>query len=100
MPALPDRRATDVPPKVDVAIVGGGYTGLAAARALARTGASVAVLEAERIGWGASARDGGIVHAGYQVGPRALQRKYGAGLAPGLGRQTLEADRRGPEPSA
>jgi glycine/D-amino acid oxidase-like deaminating enzyme len=93
MPALPDRRATDLPAKVDVAIVGGGYTGLAAGRALARTGASVAVLEAERIGWGASARNGGIVHAGYQFGPRELQRKYGLGLAHELWHETLDAYR-------
>ena len=42
-----------------MAIVGGGYTGLAAARALARRGADVTVLERHTIGWGASSRNGG-----------------------------------------
>jgi glycine/D-amino acid oxidase-like deaminating enzyme len=91
MPALADRRDTELPAKVDVAVVGGGYTGLAAARALARSGASVVVLEAERLGWGASTRNGGIVHAGYQFGPRELQRRYGLGPAHELWHEALEA---------
>ncbi len=46
---------------VDLAVVGGGYSGLSAAREAARCGASVAVLEAGRIGCGASGRNGGFV---------------------------------------
>jgi glycine/D-amino acid oxidase-like deaminating enzyme len=91
MPALPDRRATDLPRKVDAVVIGGGYTGLAAARALARTGRSVAVLEAERLGFGASTRNGGIVHPGYQFGPRALQRKYGLARGHELWQDALDA---------
>ncbi len=91
MPALPDRRAADLPAKVDVAVIGGGYTGLAAAHALARSGASVAVLEAERLGWGASTRNGGIVHAGYQFGSRELKRRHGLGLGHELWHEALEA---------
>lgn len=48
----------------DVAVVGGGFTGLAAARQLAKAGAKVAVLEAERVGWGASGRNGGHLNNG------------------------------------
>ncbi|TIS52360.1 FAD-binding oxidoreductase [Mesorhizobium sp.] len=48
----------------DVAIIGGGFTGLAAARQLAKAGARVAVLEAERVGWGASGRNGGHLNNG------------------------------------
>lgn len=50
--------------KVDVAIVGGGFTGLSAALALAKSGASVAVLEAGRVVGEASGRNGGHCNNG------------------------------------
>jgi len=62
---------------LDVVVVGGGYTGLAAARHLARVGATVAVIERERIGFGASSRNGGQVLTGLKVGPAALVARYG-----------------------
>ena len=43
--------AQSLPERVDVAVIGGGFTGLAAARALARGGASVVALEARSFGW-------------------------------------------------
>ncbi len=49
---------------VDVAIVGGGFTGVASALTLAERGYSVAVVEANRVGWGASGRNGGQLIAG------------------------------------
>jgi gamma-glutamylputrescine oxidase len=48
----------------DVVIIGGGYTGLSAALHLAEAGVDVALLEAERVGWGASGRNGGQLHSG------------------------------------
>jgi glycine/D-amino acid oxidase-like deaminating enzyme len=91
MPALPDRTGGDLPDSVDAVIVGGGYTGLAAARALASGGATVVVLEAQTLGWGASTRNGGIAHPGYKWGPRSLVKRYGQELARELYRDTVEA---------
>ncbi len=48
----------------DVAVIGGGFTGLAAARQLAKGGAKVVVLEADRVGSGASGRNGGHLNNG------------------------------------
>ncbi|OHV81945.1 FAD-binding oxidoreductase [Ensifer sp. LCM 4579] len=48
----------------DVAVIGGGFTGLGAAWQLAKAGAKVVVLEAERVGWGASGRNGGHLNNG------------------------------------
>ena len=50
---------------VDVAVVGAGYTGLYTALRLAQAGRSVALLEASRVGWGASGRNGGQVIRGF-----------------------------------
>ena len=50
----PARVGQGVPDRVDVAVAGAGFTGLSAARALASGGASVAVFEAESVGFGAS----------------------------------------------
>jgi glycine/D-amino acid oxidase-like deaminating enzyme len=65
--------------RVEVAVIGGGYTGLAAARHLAGThGLDAAVLEAHRIGWGASGRNGGfaLVSVG-KLGLEERVRKWG-----------------------
>jgi gamma-glutamylputrescine oxidase len=50
--------------KADVAIIGGGYTGLSAALHLAEAGIDPVVVEAEQVGWGASGRNGGQLHSG------------------------------------
>ncbi len=72
MPSLPDRSGRALPDTADVVVIGGGYTGINAARELARTGSTVTLLEAHTLGFGASTRNGGIVHAGYKWGPRQL----------------------------
>jgi glycine/D-amino acid oxidase-like deaminating enzyme len=69
--------AQPLPETVDVAVVGAGFTGLSAARTLAKGGARVAVLEAENVGWGASCRNGGMVLTGLKLGIPALMRRYG-----------------------
>jgi glycine/D-amino acid oxidase-like deaminating enzyme len=70
--------------KVDVAVIGGGFTGLSAALALARRGASVAVLEAGRVGAGASGRTGGHVNNGTSHDYAGLAASLGADLARAL----------------
>jgi len=78
-----------LPEKVDVAIVGGGFCGLSAARVLAQRGVHVVLLEAETLGWGASCRNGGMVLTGMKLpvptlitryGREAVQRMYAASL--------------------
>src|SRR6201997_3793917 len=66
-----------LPQTVDVAVIGAGFTGLSAARTLAKKGTSVAVLEAETIGWGASSRNGGMVLTGMKLGVNKLISMYG-----------------------
>lgn len=66
---------------VDIAVVGGGFTGIATAVELAERGFSVAVCEANRIGWGASGRNGGQVTgslSGDQAMLKQLRRTHGA----------------------
>src|SRR5689334_17171949 len=91
MPAIPERADKPLPEVVDVVVVGGGYTGVAAARELASHGAKVALLEANHLGWGASTRNGGIAHPGFKWGPRSLVRRYGEDLAREVYRESVEA---------
>ncbi len=67
----------DFPDSVDVAVVGGGYCGLSAARTLAKRGVNVAVFEAETFGWGASSRNGGMVLTGMKLSVPTLVKRYG-----------------------
>src|SRR5438093_1201573 len=69
--------APELPDSVDVAVIGGGYCGLSAARALAKRGVSAAVLEAETFGWGASSRNGGMVLTGLKLPVPKLIKRYG-----------------------
>jgi glycine/D-amino acid oxidase-like deaminating enzyme len=63
--------------RVDVAVVGAGYTGLSSAIHLAQAGAKVAVIEAAEAGWGASGRNGGQVIPGLKVDPDDVLRMIG-----------------------
>ena len=61
----------------DVCVVGGGYTGLSAALHLAERGYEVVLLEAARVGWGASGRNGGQVGSGQRRDLLELEARYG-----------------------
>lgn len=63
--------------QVDVAILGAGYTGLSAALELARRGLRVVVLDACRVGWGASGRNGGQALVGYGCEVDVLEKQVG-----------------------
>jgi glycine/D-amino acid oxidase-like deaminating enzyme len=76
--AEPPKRDSVLPAEAGVAVVGGGYAGLSAALTLRRLGHDVAVLDAERIGWGASSRNGGMVSGGLKVASGALEKQHGA----------------------
>jgi glycine/D-amino acid oxidase-like deaminating enzyme len=86
-----DSNLTPIPEKVDVAVIGGGYTGLSAARTLAKRGLRVAVLEAETIGWGASSRNGGMTLTGLKLGMQTVLKRYGRDLARSLFHCSIES---------
>ena len=88
-----DSSLTPIPEKVDVAIIGGGYTGLSAARTLAQHGVKVVVLEAETIGWGASSRNGGMTLTGLKLPMQTITKKYGREIARELFQCSLDSVR-------
>lgn len=63
--------------KADVCVVGAGFTGLSAALELAERGFSVAVVEAEVVGWGASGRNGGQICTGFSSGLDKMEAQVG-----------------------
>jgi len=76
---------------VDVAVVGGGFTGLSAALHLAGRGARVCVLEAARLGDGASGRNGGQLGTGHRLWPEEMEALYGEERAKALFRLAEDA---------
>ena len=74
-----------------VAIIGGGYTGLSAALHLAEAGIDVALVEAKRVGWGASGRNGGQLHSGQRRDQDWLEAQLGRDDARHLWRLAEEA---------
>ena len=77
----------------DVCIVGGGFTGLSAALELSGRGMSVVLLEGERLGWGASGRNGGQLINGYSRSLEVIGKRYGHDAERGLGEMALEGAR-------
>ena len=63
---------------VDVVVVGGGFSGVATTVELCERGYKVALIESNRIGWGASGRNGGQIIGGYGQDPSAFRSTIGA----------------------
>ncbi|MBZ8118996.1 FAD-binding oxidoreductase [Roseovarius sp. LXJ103] len=64
--------------KADVVVIGGGFTGLSAALHLAEAGFDVALLEAHRVGFGASGRNGGQLGSGQRMDQHGIEKLMGA----------------------
>ncbi|MDP3195432.1 FAD-binding oxidoreductase [Tabrizicola sp.] len=79
---------------VDLAIIGGGFTGCAAALQAARQGASVCLLEAATIGHGGSGRNVGLVNAGLWLPPDTVRAQMGEAAATRLLTTLAEAPAR------
>ena len=75
----------------DVCIIGGGYTGLSTAIHLRKRGYSVILLEANKLGWGASGRNGGHVGTGQRADQETLESMVGLEHAKALWQLGLEA---------
>jgi len=71
------RPALDGDVETEVCVIGGGMAGLATALGLAERGRKVVLLEARRLAWGASGRNGGMVGSGYSIGHRGLAELAG-----------------------
>lgn len=88
--AAPPRRVLDGRTEAEFCVVGGGLAGLTTALALARAGRSVSVIEAEKVGFGASGRNGGFVGPAWSQRLDVLTRKLGAEPAKALYRLSQE----------
>lgn len=87
----PQRPALAGERDVDVCVIGGGFTGVSAALHLSGKGYKVALLEAERVGWGASGRNGGHVGVGQRKWQTELEALVGDEIARTLWDLSLEA---------
>jgi len=70
--------------RCDVCVIGAGYTGLSTALHLVKQGISVVVLDANRVAWGASGRNGGQLGSGFNLDQFELERLYGVSCAQAL----------------
>jgi gamma-glutamylputrescine oxidase len=91
--SAPDRPPLAGERRVEVCIVGGGYTGLSAGIELAERGHEVLLLEGARIGWGASGRNGGQIVNGLNAGLDLIEARYGRETADFVGTVVQEGGR-------
>lgn len=86
----PDRPPLTESLDADVCVIGAGFTGLSSALHLAEAGFKVVVLEAARIGFGASGRNGGQLVNSYSRDLDVIERNYGVDMAKMLGSMAFE----------
>jgi glycine/D-amino acid oxidase-like deaminating enzyme len=89
--AMPPPSVLPLPRRIDVLIVGAGYTGLSAARETAAGGRSTLVLDAGAVGTGCSSRNGGQVAYSIKPSFNSLKAKFGADLAFRICREGMDA---------
>lgn len=81
---MPQEPPLDGDQRTDVCVIGAGYTGLSAALHLAQAGRKVTLLDAQRIGFGASGRNGGQLGSGQRIDQMTLERMVGLDQARAL----------------
>ncbi|MFC3624829.1 NAD(P)/FAD-dependent oxidoreductase [Vogesella amnigena] len=86
----PERSALRGSLRADVCVIGAGYTGISTALHLAEAGYKVVVLEAARVGWGASGRNGGQIVNSYSRDIDVIEARHGADAARKLGAMAFE----------
>ncbi|MCL6261786.1 FAD-binding oxidoreductase [Craterilacuibacter sp. RT1T] len=89
----PKRPALDGRQVADVCVIGAGYTGISTALHLAEAGYKVIVLEAARVGWGASGRNGGQIVNSYSRDMDVIEARHGKEAARRIGAMAFEGGR-------
>jgi glycine/D-amino acid oxidase-like deaminating enzyme len=79
--------------EVEVAVIGAGYSGLAAAYALQKRGVDCVVLDANPVGWGASGRNGGVVSSKFRLSFPTIDKLHGLDTAKRMHRLAHEGVR-------
>lgn len=74
---LPPFKSLDGDLTADICVVGAGFAGLSAAIKLRQKGLDVVLVDANRVGWGASGRNGGQLGSGQRVGQKTLEKMVG-----------------------
>jgi gamma-glutamylputrescine oxidase len=88
--ASPARASLERDIDAEVCVVGGGFSGLSSALHLAEKGYQVVLVEAFRVGWGASGRNGGQIVNGFSRDLIEVERRYGVDSAKAIGEMSLE----------
>lgn len=89
----PERAVLQGRHDADICIVGAGYTGLSSALHLAEAGFKVVIVEAAKVGWGASGRNGGQIVHSYSRDIDVIEKSYGPQVAAAMGSMAFEGAR-------